>query len=349
MQISVRLWDGHHMSYPDTWTVHGIDGSVSYISEGEKNTPCPFFMAFTGAYACGNERLYEYDIVSWMGQYYIVVYDEEILGYNLENELISLPLEKNMQDFKLEGNAIENPEFISLLNCDRLKAVFDLIKAQIPPEEDYTADRIKLCSPDEVSCSESELLLFYSPYEDYETPSPSYHVDDIPDDYFDDLLDYRTESVLEPEPVTPQYVEIYCDAYFDNQSRKAAYSYIVKWGKEEIADTASLKHCANANSAKVQALSQALKTIIKPCDVKIYTKSDYVTKPISNGWIQKWRDNSWMVGGTYKKVSDGKYFKNILMYMEKCNIQTVFEMSDAEKETVNCCFKKAQQFVKENK
>lgn len=332
------------MIYPDSWTVHGVDGSVSYISESHKDLPCSFYMMFTGAYACGNEKIYEYDVVSWMGQYFLVVYDEEVLEYSFENGSVSLPMEKNMQDFKIEGNAIENPEFMSLLNCEKLKDVFSLLAAQIPPPEDYAADRIKLCSPDEAVCAESELYLFYSPYEDFEKPSIAYHVDDIPDDYFDyPSEDYVEESI--PQEAPPQFVEIYCDAYYDNQSHKAACSYIVKWGKEELTDTLMLKNCSGANSAKIQALSHALRTIVKPCDVKIYTKSDYVTKPINNGWIQKWRDNSWMVSGTYKKVADSKYFKNILLYLEKCNVQTVTEMTEEEKGRVDLCFKNAKRMV----
>ena len=47
------------------------------------------------------------------------------------------------------------------------------------------------------------------------------------------------------------------------------------------------------NSIALKAAVQALKMLVKPCTVTIYTDNTYIKSCVANGWVQKWQQDGW--------------------------------------------------------
>lgn len=58
------------------------------------------------------------------------------------------------------------------------------------------------------------------------------------------------------------------------------------------------------NRMELTAVIEALSTLKEPCDVSLYTDSQYVANAVNKNWLWDWQRHSW-------KKSDGKPVKNI--------------------------------------
>src|SRR5919202_1577006 len=48
------------------------------------------------------------------------------------------------------------------------------------------------------------------------------------------------------------------------------------------------------NRMEIMAAVVALQALKFPCDVTLYTDSQYLADSVMRGWAQRWRDNGWM-------------------------------------------------------
>ena len=48
------------------------------------------------------------------------------------------------------------------------------------------------------------------------------------------------------------------------------------------------------NRMELLAVIVALETLTRPCDVTLYSDSNYVVEAVSKGWAARWRRNGWM-------------------------------------------------------
>ena len=71
------------------------------------------------------------------------------------------------------------------------------------------------------------------------------------------------------------------------------------------------------NQMEIQAAISALKSLKKPCRIKLYTDSKYVQKGITE-WIHNWHKNNW-------RKSDNKPVKNVELWR---NLQREIEKHD---------------------
>jgi ribonuclease HI len=73
------------------------------------------------------------------------------------------------------------------------------------------------------------------------------------------------------------------------------------------------------NRMELTAALQALRALVRPCDVSIFTDSQYLRNAFEEGWIQKWTRNGW-------KTSDRKPVQNSDLWrdlMAQTEIHTV--------------------------
>ena len=48
------------------------------------------------------------------------------------------------------------------------------------------------------------------------------------------------------------------------------------------------------NSIALKAAVQALKMLVKPCTVTIYTDNTYIKSCVANGWLERWQQGGWV-------------------------------------------------------
>ena len=48
------------------------------------------------------------------------------------------------------------------------------------------------------------------------------------------------------------------------------------------------------NRMELSAVIEALKLLKEPCEVALYTDSQYIANALTQGWAKKWKTNNWM-------------------------------------------------------
>ncbi len=52
------------------------------------------------------------------------------------------------------------------------------------------------------------------------------------------------------------------------------------------------KNCTR-NSLALEVIVMALKMLVKPCEVTIYTDNSYIKSCVLRGWVKRWQQDSW--------------------------------------------------------
>ena len=72
-------------------------------------------------------------------------------------------------------------------------------------------------------------------------------------------------------------------------------AYILEYKREDKEPVTLTKieyiHCT-ANMADITAITEAVQRLNEPCELVIYTDSNYLTA-VLNGWMSMWEDNNW--------------------------------------------------------
>ncbi len=86
-------------------------------------------------------------------------------------------------------------------------------------------------------------------------------------------------------------VTIYTDGACSGNPGKGGWGAILIYAKEEKYISGS-KQLTTNNQMELTATIQALKIIVKPSNIGLYTDSQYVKNGITN-WIFNWKKNGW--------------------------------------------------------
>ena len=89
-----------------------------------------------------------------------------------------------------------------------------------------------------------------------------------------------------------KHVDIYTDGACSDNPGAGGYGSILRYGKHEKEISGGSAHTTN-NRMELLAVIEALKLLKEPCDVTIYTDSQYVANGITLGWAESWRKNGW--------------------------------------------------------
>ncbi len=87
-------------------------------------------------------------------------------------------------------------------------------------------------------------------------------------------------------------VVIYTDGSCQGNPGPGGWAAILKYGNRE---KELWGFCADStnNQMELMAPIQALRALKKPCEVDLFTDSEYVRKGIT-GWVKTWKKNSWL-------------------------------------------------------
>ena len=86
-------------------------------------------------------------------------------------------------------------------------------------------------------------------------------------------------------------ITIYTDGACSGNPGKGGWGAILIYAKEEKYLSGSNQLTTN-NQMELTATIEALKAIVKPCKIALYTDSQYVKNGIST-WIFNWKKNGW--------------------------------------------------------
>lgn len=78
------------------------------------------------------------------------------------------------------------------------------------------------------------------------------------------------------------------------------------------------------NRMELMAVLKGLEALNRPCDVKLYTDSQYIVKAFNEGWLNNWMRNNWKRGKKKEDVKNVDLWKKILLAKEKHSVDFIW-------------------------
>jgi ribonuclease HI len=113
-------------------------------------------------------------------------------------------------------------------------------------------------------------------------------------------------------------VEIFADGACSGNPGKGGYAAILKYGDKVKEITGCCSYTTN-NRMELTAIIEALRTIKRPCTIKVITDSYYVVKGMEE-WVHKWQKNGWK-NSNKKPVLNRDLWEELLSLSSKHNIK----------------------------
>ena len=88
-------------------------------------------------------------------------------------------------------------------------------------------------------------------------------------------------------------VTIYTDGACSGNPGPGGYGAILMYGAHKKELSGGNPNTTN-NRMELMGVITALKALNRPCQVDLYTDSQYVVNAIEKGWAKKWQANGWM-------------------------------------------------------
>lgn len=88
-------------------------------------------------------------------------------------------------------------------------------------------------------------------------------------------------------------VTIYTDGACSGNPGPGGYGVVLQSGKYEKEISGGEPSTTN-NRMELMAVIVGLKALKRPCNVTLYSDSQYVVNMVEQGWMAKWKRNGWM-------------------------------------------------------
>ena len=88
-------------------------------------------------------------------------------------------------------------------------------------------------------------------------------------------------------------VEIFTDGACSGNPGPGGWGAILRYNGVEKELSGGEANTTN-NRMELSAVIYALKALKEPCEVTLYSDSQYVCNALTQGWAKKWRANGWM-------------------------------------------------------
>ncbi len=130
-------------------------------------------------------------------------------------------------------------------------------------------------------------------------------------------------------------VEIYTDgACSGNPGIGGWGSILIYKGVEKIISGGELS--TTNNRMELTAIIKALEALKEPCEVLIYSDSQYAVDAVSKGWLTYWRSHGWRTKGK-DDVKNVDLWENLLDMMNKHHVSFVKVKGHSDNVNNNRC------------
>lgn len=117
-------------------------------------------------------------------------------------------------------------------------------------------------------------------------------------------------------------VEIFTDGACKGNPGPGGWGAILRYNGTEKELSGGFAETTN-NRMELTAVIEALSALKEPCDIILYTDSQYVCNAITKGWAKKWQKNNWM--RTKKDPALNKdLWEKLLLILDKHNVKFIW-------------------------
>ena len=117
-------------------------------------------------------------------------------------------------------------------------------------------------------------------------------------------------------------IEIFTDGACSGNPGPGGYGAILRYGKHEKEISQGFAETTN-NRMELTAAIEALKLLKEPCEVTLFTDSQYLVNGINKGWAKKWKTNGWM-RNKQEKALNPELWDQLLTLCERHKITFVW-------------------------
>ena len=129
-------------------------------------------------------------------------------------------------------------------------------------------------------------------------------------------------------------VQIYTDGACSGNPGPGGWGAILMYGETRKELSGGEADTTN-NRMELTAAIVALETLTQPCEVTLYSDSQYLTNAINLGWLESWKRRSWRRAGGPIKNPD--LWQRLSPQLERHDVRFVWVKGHAENEFNNRC------------
>ena len=143
-------------------------------------------------------------------------------------------------------------------------------------------------------------------------------------------------------------VDIYTDGACSGNPGVGGYCAILIYnGVEKVISGSELE--TTNNRMEILAVIKGLETLKEPCNVNLYSDSQYVVDAFNQKWIENWQNNAWRTAGK-KEVKNSDLWLKLLELTKTHAVTFIKVKGHADNEYNNRCDKIAvEEYKKLNK
>ncbi|MEL4107103.1 ribonuclease HI [Oscillospiraceae bacterium WX1] len=129
-------------------------------------------------------------------------------------------------------------------------------------------------------------------------------------------------------------VTIYTDGACSGNPGPGGWGAILRYGEKEKELSGGAPETTN-NRMELSGVIAALKALHEPCQVDLYTDSQYVVNAVNEGWLTNWQKRGWRRrDGEVKNVD---LWLTLIPLLETHNVSFIWVKGHAENEFNNRC------------
>ena len=117
-------------------------------------------------------------------------------------------------------------------------------------------------------------------------------------------------------------VKIYTDGACLGNPGIGGYGAILKYNGHKKEISGGYENTTN-NRMEITAVIEALKLLKEPCDITIYSDSQYVCNAITKGWAKSWETKGWM-RNKKEPALNADLWKKLLELIENHKVELVW-------------------------
>ncbi len=146
-------------------------------------------------------------------------------------------------------------------------------------------------------------------------------------------------------------VDIYTDGACSGNPGAWCWGAVLVYGATEKEISGGEAETTN-NRMELTAVCEGLSALKEPCEVTLYTDSQYVANGMTLGWAKKWREQGWM-RNKKEPALNPDLWERLLALCEEHTVTFVWVKGHADNELNNRCdslaVKRCEEFKKPEK
>jgi ribonuclease HI len=114
-------------------------------------------------------------------------------------------------------------------------------------------------------------------------------------------------------------IQIFSDGACSGNPGPGGWGAILRYKNNEKEISGGQRNTTN-NQMELMAVISALETLKEPCQVEIFTDSQYIANAFNKGWLAAWQKNGWRTSGK-KPVKNKELWERLVVQAEKHELQ----------------------------